>query len=259
MTIRWLTVFLDFPAGAFDDGVAFWRQVTQSGLSPFRGAAGEFATLLPAAGDPYLKVQRVSEGPGGHHLDLHIDQESESLADAAARAEGLGARVRHREEGLVILHSPGGFTFCLVGWHGETSVPGPLDQGRAGVSRADQLCLDIPPQGFDAECAFWAALTGWELRRSTLSEFAHLERPACIPARILLQRRDEAAPGDQVTGHIDFSCTDRRQLAERHTELGARFLAEFPHWVAMAGPDGRPYCLTRRDPLAEWGQPARAG
>jgi hypothetical protein len=259
MTIRWLTIFLDFPAGTFGDGVAFWRQVTQSGLSPTRGAAGEFATLLPAGAEPYLRVQRVHDGPGGHHLDLHIDQQTESLPGAARRAADLGARVRHRQEGLAIMDSPGGFRFCLVGWHGEAGVPGPLDGGRTGVSRADQLCLDIPPQDFDAECAFWAALTGWDLRRSTLPEFAHLERPACIPVRVLLQRRDEAAPGDQVTGHIDFSCTDRRALAARHAELGAQILAEFPHWVAMADPAGRPYCLTRRDPLAEWGRPAAAG
>src|SRR5207247_6662435 len=47
--VRWLTVFLDFPAGSFGAGVAFWRGVTGSGLSPFRGATGEFATLLPAS------------------------------------------------------------------------------------------------------------------------------------------------------------------------------------------------------------------
>jgi hypothetical protein len=48
--VRWLTVFLDFPAGSFGAGVAFWAEVTGSTLSPFRGAAGEFATLLPADG-----------------------------------------------------------------------------------------------------------------------------------------------------------------------------------------------------------------
>jgi len=36
--VRWLTVFLDFPAASFGAGVAFWREVTGSGLSPARGA-----------------------------------------------------------------------------------------------------------------------------------------------------------------------------------------------------------------------------
>jgi len=70
--VRWLTVFLDFPAGSFGTGVAFWREVTGSALSPFRGAAAEFATLLPPTGDAYLRVQRTADGSGGHHLDLHV-------------------------------------------------------------------------------------------------------------------------------------------------------------------------------------------
>jgi len=72
VAVRWLTVFLDFPATSFGAGVAFWREVTGSGLSPLRGAAGEFATLLPADGDAYLRVQRVAGGSGGHHLDLPV-------------------------------------------------------------------------------------------------------------------------------------------------------------------------------------------
>ena len=40
--VRWLTVFLDFPAGSFGAGVAFWREVT--GLD-----AGRFWELVVAA------------------------------------------------------------------------------------------------------------------------------------------------------------------------------------------------------------------
>ena len=68
--VRWLTVFLDFPASSFGGRVAFWRDVTGSGLSRFRGKAAEFATLLPPAGEAYLRVQRTADGSGGHHLDL---------------------------------------------------------------------------------------------------------------------------------------------------------------------------------------------
>jgi hypothetical protein len=62
---RWVTIFLDFPAGAFEPGVAFWREVTGSGLSPLRGTDSEFATLLPATADACLRVQRAAAGPGG--------------------------------------------------------------------------------------------------------------------------------------------------------------------------------------------------
>lgn len=43
VAFRWLTVFLDFPAAQFGPGIAFWRAVTGSGLSSFRG---------PGAGRP---------------------------------------------------------------------------------------------------------------------------------------------------------------------------------------------------------------
>ena len=47
VSFRWLTIFLDFPAGSFDPGVAFWGAVTGYGLSAARGADGQFATLMP--------------------------------------------------------------------------------------------------------------------------------------------------------------------------------------------------------------------
>lgn len=244
MRLRWLTVFLDFPPGAFWPGVAFWREVTGAGLSPTRGEAGEFATLLPPAGDAYLRVQRVAAG-GGCHLDLHV---AGPLAGPAARATALGATVRHAEDGLIVADSPGGFTFCLVEWEGESVVPDPVRLDDAGDSRADQLCLDIPAADYDRECSFWSALTGYELRAGTLPEFGYLERPDPIPVRLLLQRRGQSAPGERVTGHLDFACADRQRLARVHVAAGARILAEHPAWTVLADPTGREYCLTARDP-----------
>ena len=114
MSLRWITVFLDFPAPAFGPGVAFWREVTGYGLSAPRGESGEFATLLPPEGDAYLRVQRVLDGPGGCHLDLHVDTASESLYEAASRAVRLGASVLHRDdkEGLIVASSPAGAPFA---------------------------------------------------------------------------------------------------------------------------------------------------
>ncbi len=242
---RWLTIFLDFPSGAFWTGVAFWREITGSGLSPSRGAAGEFATLLPPAGDAYLRVQRVAAGSGGCHLDLHVDG---PLSGAADHAVALGATVRHAGEGLIIADSPGGFTFCLVSWDGESVVPDPVRAGDAGEGRADQLCLDIPAAGYDRECSFWSALTGSELRAGSRPEFGYLPRADGIPVRLLLQRLDDAAPDGRVTGHVDFACADRQRLAGTHAAAGARILAQYPVWTVLADPTGREYCLTARDP-----------
>jgi hypothetical protein len=108
MAFRWLTIFLDFPASDSAPGVAFWRDMTGSTLSPSRGQAGEFATLLPSAGDACLRVQRTADGAGGCHLDLHVDTATEPLDQAAARAGALGASVRYHDGDLVIADSPAG-------------------------------------------------------------------------------------------------------------------------------------------------------
>jgi ketosteroid isomerase-like protein len=253
MAFGWLTVFLDFPADAVGAGMAFWQEVTGYRLSVSRGAAGEFATLLPPSGDAYLRVQRLLDGGGGCHLDLHVDTASEPLAEAAGRAVALGARVRSRDgdsrgDRLIIADSPGGFTFCLVEWRGESVVPAPLASDGGGTSRVDTLCLDVPPTEFERECSFWAELTGWELRPATVPGFRYLRRPAGMPARLLFQRLDSAAPGERVRAHLDFGCTDADREVSRHVGLGARVVGTFPHWTVLTDPAGREYCLVSRAP-----------
>jgi hypothetical protein len=248
MSIRWVTAFIDLPAAEAETAEAFWQELTMSGLSSRRGPDGEFATLLPTHGDAYLRFQRVREGDGGSHLDLHIDLRARSLADVAARAIVLGATVRQVEDGLTVLDSPGGFGFCLVPWAGEATVPDPVQLDSGGPNRLDQLCLDIPPDRYDDECSFWAELTGWALQSGSLPEFRYLERPAGIAIRLLLQRRATADEHDRVTGHVDFACADREALAQRHLDAGARLVARYPSWITLADPAGRQYCVTRRLP-----------
>jgi hypothetical protein len=245
---RWLTVFLDFPADAFGSGVAFWRAVTGSGLSAYRGTAGEFATLLPPDGDAYLRVQRLADGDGGCHLDLHVDAAVEPMTKAAERARSLGARVLHAEDGLIVAASPAGFAFCLVAWDGEHVVPSALP-GEAGASRVDTLCIDVPPAGFSRECAFWAALTGWEAAPAPFPEYAFLRMPAGLPVRIILQRLENAAPGRRARAHVDFGCPDPTMVTQ-HVALGARVISSQEHWTVLADPAGREYCLVNRPPIA---------
>lgn len=237
MRIRWLTLFLDFPAGDFERGVAFWQAVTGSGLSERRGPDGEFATLLPPDGDPYLRVQRVHDGPGGCHLDVHVDLGDQSLDDAAAEAVALGGTVRYREAGeVIILESPGGFGFCIVPWNGEKTV-------RQTSNRVTQLCLDIPPDDLDHESAFWSKLTGQSLNPGLAPGYVTLEKPPGMPLKLLFQRRDRVKPGDRVTGHVDFTSDAPEQDAKRHVAAGARVAAVRSGWAVMADPGNRPYCL----------------
>lgn len=212
----------------------FWQQVTGSGLSERRGTGGEFATLLPPDGDPYLRVQRVHEGPGGCHLDLHVDQ---SLDDAAAEAVALGGTVRYREAGeVIIVESPGGFAFCFVPWNGEKTV-------QDTPNRVTQLCLDIPPDDYDRETGFWSKLTGQGLQPGLAPQYATLEKPPGMPLKLLFQRRDQVKAGDRVTGHVDFTSDAPETDAKQHVAAGARVVALHSGWAVMADPGNRPYCL----------------
>jgi len=247
VSIRWLTLFLDFPSDSFDAGVAFWRQVTGYGLSPARGAAGEFATLLPPSGDAYLRVQRLRDGAGGCHLDLHVDLAAESLAAATDRARSLGADVRHMAEGLTVAASPGGLPFCLTGWEGEATVPPPLRGTRGGDTRVDTLCVDVPEPMFERECAFWTELTGSTPLPLPYPEYIALRPPAgpALPARVLLQRLGRSDPGQRARAHLDFGSTDPDAL-DRHIGLGARVVHARDHWTVLRDPAGREYCLVNR-------------
>ncbi|MDP3893741.1 VOC family protein, partial [Nocardioides sp.] len=111
----------------------------------------------------------------------------------------------------------------------------------------DQVCLDIPATGFDAECRFWADLTGWELSGSPgFPEFARLARPAGVTVRFLLQRLGESS--GPVRAHLDLASSGRAEETLRHARLGATVEREHDHWTVLRDPAGMTYCITDRDP-----------
>lgn len=239
MTPTWVTAFLDLAPEEHAGAVAFWRGVTGHGLSPVRGDAGEFASYLPPDGDVHLKVQRLVAGPSGVHLDLHVP----ALAPAVEDAVRLGATLV-AEQGYAVLRSPGGFPFCLV--TARTVVRASATTWPGGHrSAVDQVCLDVPPDLWDAELAFWRGLTGWSARIGG-REFVSLLRPPSMAVRILLQRLDDPQPA--VTGHLDLAATDRAAEVERHVALGATVLGVHREWTVLRPPAGPPYCVTDRDP-----------
>ncbi len=248
--IGWTTAFLDRPADSFGAVRTFWQRVTGTTLSPVRGDCGEFSTLVPSGADAYLRLQRVDDGPGGTHLDLHVDDIGEG-ADGAIRRGATQI-----DDGTVVttLRSPGGLAFCLVAHHGESTRPKPV--GRPGARTiVDQVCIDIAPDRFDVECDFWASLTGWQLDEGRESEFRVLVRPASMPLRFLLQRRGSADRGCDAECHLDLACDDVELATRAHSELGATLVERFPWWTVMADPAGLRYCLTARSP--DTGLPGR--
>jgi hypothetical protein len=236
----WVSAFLDLPATAFDRTTAFWAAVTCSRSSEPRGDRREFATLVPPDGDDYLRVQRVQDGPGGIHLDLHV-RDPRAAADAAA---SLGAE-EVADRGHVVLRSPGGFIFCLVS-HPASVRPEPVAHDDGTTSLVDQVCLDIPSASYDQECGFWAALTGWEHHDVPGPEFTRLRVPPGQPLRFLLQRLDEGS--GRVRAHLDLAADDRAAEVRRHVRLGAELTAEGRGWTVLRDPAGAPYCVTDRDP-----------
>ncbi len=227
VTTAWITAFLDVPASRHAVSAAFWCGVTGSTLSRSRGDSGEFATFLPPDGDPYLRLQQVGAGPAGVHLDLHAP-----------------------DRRLVPARSPGGLSFCLN--EGEEGTR-PLPRIWAGghTSLVDQVCLDVPPASYEAECTFWAETTGWDLVEGRRPEFRALLRPDGMPLRILLQRLDEGPDGRDdgpVRAHLDIASTDRAAETDRHRGLGARVEATRQGWTVLRDPAGAQYCITDRDP-----------
>ncbi len=239
MTPTWVTAFLDSPPETAAAAEVFWTALTGTTMSERRGDRAEFATLVPDAGDAYLRVQEVGHSvPGGLHLDLHTDD----VAALAGRAERLGASASYPEPGMVVCGSPGGFSFCVVG--GPGSQRPPAQRWPGGRSIVDQVCLDIPPSRWQSECAFWEALTGWP--REPAGEFDRLTRPPRVPLGLLLQRLDDEQP--TVTAHLDLACDDHDAESTRQQVLGAEVVRRTEGWTVMRDPAGRVYCNTGRPP-----------
>lgn len=232
MTV-WLQLFLDTPRASFDEAARFWSAATGWEPSLRRGEDEQFLTLLPPAGTPYVKMQAV-DGPPRIHLDL----DTRDRAASVSAARELGATTAWRYHDVEVMRSPGDFVFC------QTLLDGTPELVRDGGTIVDQVCLDVPAEQWDAELAFWQALTGREPERGALPEFVRLVRPGQL--RILVQRLDE--PTGPVRAHPDFASADREADTRRHVDLGARLERVHDRWTVLTAPGGQVYCLTDRDP-----------
>lgn len=249
MAIHWITAFLDFPDDRFAEGVAYWRKVTGTEVSEPWGSEREFATLVHSDGDPYLCVQRLRDGESGSHPDFHVtDLEAET-----ARARRLGATSVLEKPGLSVFTSPAGAPFCFVRHKGsQRDTPPPRTWSGGQRSRLDQICIDIPPDEFDAELAFWRELTGWPRSSTDVLEFRRLLPPPGLPLHFLLQRLEHTEPSRKAGAHMDFSSTDVDLETARHVALGARPLDRHPRCQIMRDPTGLVYCITGKDPDGSW-------
>ncbi|WP_300681946.1 VOC family protein [Nocardioides sp.] len=244
-TWTWLNATLDLPDESFGLGKAFWGAAT--GFRPQLSSDNDpnYAVLQPETGTPYLWLQRLIDGEPGVHLDLHVGpgaSGSVDLAGAVRHAERHGARLV-TQTSYAVMASPAGVPFCLLPDSGTNAPIAPAPAAwPGGRSRVDQVCLDIASEAWDAECAFWAALTGWPLRGD--DAWARLWTPAAWPLRVLLQRRQVG----ETSSHLDVSCDDRAAELARWSDLGARVIGEGPRWTVVETPGELVTCLTTRSP-----------
>jgi hypothetical protein len=239
MAPAWIHLFLDTPAPRWDAGTAFWSQVSGTTISAARGEHGQFVTLLPTAGDAWLKLQAIRDDRAGVHLDL----ESADRTAARRESEELGATFAWQYDKVPVMRSPGGLLFC----HTVSDRHERPRMARAEAVVADQVCLDIPPPLWDAEVAFWRELTGRTLQAGGRPEFAFLGDPdPAGPPRMLLQRLH--ADAAEVTAHLDLATASRPEETRRHERFGAQVVRVERHWTVMHAPSGHDYCLTDRDP-----------
>ena len=240
MKVGWLTAFLDLPSASFDRGIGFWQAVTGYGLSPWRGDRRQFATLLPASGRDYLRVQNVGADRPRVHLDVHTGDVPGLVA--AARAAGA-AEIPGGD--VPVLRSPAGLVFCAVADDGA-STPPPAVQWTGGQrSVVDQVCFDLPPSRYDDETAFWERLTGWP--RTDTDPSDEFERmPGAGALQVLLQRLDDDVARGRI--HLDLACDGTDAEVERHLSLGATHVRDGRGWVTLRDPAGLEYCVTGRNP-----------
>jgi Glyoxalase-like domain len=116
-----LKIVVDVPADEHDQELAFWSAATGSPLGRFDRHPEYHGAELPGS-DLWLLVQRLDDGPGRVHLDIHTDD----LDAEVARLEKLGAERVQQVHGWWVMRDPAGLLFCV-----HPSRPGSLDDSNA--------------------------------------------------------------------------------------------------------------------------------
>ncbi|MFW0789801.1 VOC family protein [Gordonia sp. CPCC 205333] len=245
MQIRWLSAYFDFPAPQFGDEVTFWRAIAGSTVSPPRGEHKEFASLEPFNGDPHLRVQRIDDGPGGLHLDLHLVDHRDGIAECAAAGAQI---VAQNDPTFAVLRSPAGLPFCLNEWQGEATRSRPIRWPGASISIIDEVLITVPHKHFEAERTFWSTVTGWRIEksppRSDAPASARFIRTEPLPISVVLT----PVADDSVGAQVSLAATSVPDEVARHEDWGATVVADATTSVLMADPVGRPYRITNRNP-----------
>ncbi len=118
----------------------------------------------------------------------------------------------------------------------------------AVTGRLELVAFDAPDIRKLAE--FYTALTGWQVVRD---DGNWITVQAGDGQEVAFQKApDHVAPRwpDQELPqqlHLDLFIEDHEAAAERAVSLGAKRLADGPHWITLADPAGHPFDLCRKE------------
>jgi predicted enzyme related to lactoylglutathione lyase len=102
-------IVIDVPTADHDRELAFWSAAVGQPLTRF-DAHPEYHGAVLQGQELGLLIQRLGDGPGRVHLDIHTDD----LAAEIARLEELGAERVQQVHSWWILRDPAGLLFCVI-------------------------------------------------------------------------------------------------------------------------------------------------
>jgi predicted enzyme related to lactoylglutathione lyase len=114
-------IVIDVPAAELDSELAFWSAATGQPLAQFDRYPEYHGATLPGQ-ELGLLIQRLGDGPGRVHIDIHTDD----LAAEVARLEKLGAELVQQAHSWWVMRDPAGLVFCVI-----PERPGTLNDSNA--------------------------------------------------------------------------------------------------------------------------------
>ena len=116
-----LKIVIDVPPAENDRELAFWSAATGQPLAQFDRHPEYHGAALDGQ-DLWLLIQRLDEGQGRVHIDIHTDDPAAEMA----RLEQLGAELVQQAHSWWVMRDPAGLLFCII-----PERPGTLNDSNA--------------------------------------------------------------------------------------------------------------------------------
>lgn len=116
-----LKIVIDVPPAEHDRELAFWSAATGQPLAQFDRHPEYHGAALHGQ-DLWLLIQRLDEGQGRVHIDIHTDDPAAEMA----RLEQLGAELVQQAHSWWVMRDPAGLLFCII-----PERPGTLNDSNA--------------------------------------------------------------------------------------------------------------------------------